>query len=726
MLTPVYVESSGEQLGDVRIRRFQKEIADVTDGFVVLSAPTGSGKTVALLTDKERGISVGLYPNNELLRSQVAGLHNFIVNHIGMQPKETLLYDYCRTEIVPENYLPLNIYVSDRSIDLFGRRVSKIYVVGMSGAVVKAIANRGKLDTLVEVSDKLANIGEDEYAVVLATPDTFFLLTLYAYHNIDLIGKFIHYVLLRGELPSGYEGSDELMRELGLNRIELGKIVRAFLPFRKSSLFIDEYHLYDYYELSSLKALFYTLTTVHGWSGRVILSSATPSTMIEEEIVKEVGMAPIQHIDGLMYIKERGDDDELVRGPIKLVFTEVSGNKGNQVARLYGASKLAYELISTPMFAEFIKKLKEGRGKGAVILEKVSHAEVFAEALYNKIGTKPICLYSMPREDICEEMPAYEISGSLLVVGTGAKIGQGVEFPGVSFGVVARVTAVDFLQSISRIGRRLAEESTILVPMAEKEIESLTKNSSFARKNVSYNELAKWAEENGKPFMMKIPRGYENLYEEIIFARENMLKITSLITHFRLSGAKYEDIENHAKELRTRLQDLRIIAAPEHIGTLLMFRSSGPTVTYCREVEGTVKCYDRGEDLGTLIRNYEVTAYSGYPLIKNVGTSEIEIKCKGNKADDLKNFIKRGEERDVPKAPIITNWLTLRDLFQCRPVVNTDSGESVVLKHLDRELEDQLFLIPGIMNEEFVEYIYRVGRGLRIKLNKGSILLLYL
>ncbi|MEM3806089.1 MAG: hypothetical protein QXV08_08545 [Desulfurococcus sp.] len=724
-LAPVYIESSSEELGNTRIRRFQKEVADVTEGFVVLSAPTGSGKTVTLLTDREHGVSVGLYPSNELLRSQVAGLHNFIVNHIGMRPEKTMLYDYCRTGVVPEDYIPLNIYVSDRKVDLFGRRVGKIYIVGMSGDVVKAVADRGKLDMLVKVSDMLASIDEDEYAVTLATPDTFFLLTLYAYRNIDLVGRLTHYILLllRGRLLSGYEEFDKLMRMLGMSRAELEKIARAFLPYRRSSLFIDEYHLYGYYELSSFKALLYTLATVHGWSGRIILSSATPNTTFQEELADEAGMTPL-HIDGLSHIKERGDVDELVRGPVRLIFTEVSEDGRSEIARLYGASRRAYELISTPRFREFIEKFREGRGRGAVILEKVSHAEIFAEALYRETGVKPVCMYSMPREDVCEETPAYEVGGSLLVVGTGAKIGQGVEFPRLSFGVVARVTAVDFLQSISRIGRRLEEESIVLVPMAERELKSLAENSVFAKKNVSYYELAEWAEKIGKPLMRKIPSGYETVYRGIISMRESMLKIVGLALHFRLSGAGYGDMASHIERVRISLQNLRIIASPDYMGTLLMFRSSGPSVSYCREIQGVVKCYDEGEDLGTLVRNYEIASCNGYPLIKSVGRGEIKIECK--KIADLESFIRRGEERDRSKTLIIIDWHTLRDLFQCRIVVYKNSEEPEELKHLDRELEDQLFLIPNIMNEDLSEYIYRSGKGLRIKLGKGSITLLYL
>ncbi|MEM1832052.1 MAG: hypothetical protein QXJ97_11050 [Desulfurococcaceae archaeon] len=723
ILTPVYVELSGEQIGNAKIRRFQKEVADKSEKFVTLSAPTGSGKTVTLLTDKEHGVSVGLYPSNELLRSQVAGLHNFIVKYVGMKPRETLLHNYCMTGAVPENYIPMNVYVSDVSVDLFGRRVNKVYIVGMSGDVVKAVASRGKLDVLVEVSDKLANIGGDGYIVVLATPDTFFLLTLYTYGNINPVGRLIHHILLRRELPHSYEEFDKLMRRLGISRSELEKIVRAFLPHKESTLFIDEYHLYGYYELSSFKALLYILTTVHGWEGRVILSSATPSTDFQEELAKELNMS-YTHVSGLDYIKERGDRDELVRGPVKLVFTEVGENGGNRIARLYGASKRAFELIQSPRFEKFMERFREGSGRGAIILEKVSHAEVFAEALYGATGVKPLCMYSMPREDICEEMPAYEDSGKLLVVGTGAKIGQGVEFPRISFGVVARVTAVDFLQSISRIGRRLEEESTVLVPVAKKELEEVVKKSIFAEKKVSYKDLADWAENKGEPYMKKIPSGYEAVYRDIISMRENMLKIVGLTLHFRLSKAIYGDIAKHIEKLSPHLQKLRIVASPDNMGTLLMFRSSGPSITYCREIQGKVRCYDRGEDLGVLVRNYEVASYDGYPLIKSVGISEIGIECE--RQIDLEDFVVVEERMDRPRAPIVIDWHTLRDLFRCRPVIYNCSGKPEELKRLNRELEDQVFLIPSTTNDELSEYIYRVGRGLRIKLNEGSITLLYL
>ncbi|MCW1297652.1 MAG: hypothetical protein QW061_03255, partial [Candidatus Rehaiarchaeum fermentans] len=73
-LEPLYMQSSNEYLGKAVLRQFQKQLADYNDGAILLSAPTGSGKTVATLTDTQNRFTVALYPNNELVCSQIAGL----------------------------------------------------------------------------------------------------------------------------------------------------------------------------------------------------------------------------------------------------------------------------------------------------------------------------------------------------------------------------------------------------------------------------------------------------------------------------------------------------------------------------------------------------------------------------------------------------------------------------------------------------------------------------
>ncbi|MEM4619947.1 MAG: hypothetical protein QW607_07010 [Desulfurococcaceae archaeon] len=717
-LLPVYMESSGEYLGVVRLRRFQKDLVDVKDGIVLLSAPTGSGKTVTLLTDPDRRVAVGLYPNNELLCSQIAGLHSFINNYLGMKPVKTSLLEYCVKGYVENDYSPLNLYVSDKPVDFFGRAIKEIAIAGFSGEVVKAVAKKGKLGELIRVSEKLGKMikeGEDKYVIVLATPDTFFLLVLYAYSNFDAVGRLIYYIMIYGNEVFTFEDLDKLMRKIGLARLKLVNVAKVLIPVRESTIFVDEYHLYGFYEISSFTALLYLLKYVHGWEGRLVLSSATPSDIFQKRIVEELGVN-VKQINGLNQVKETGVEDELVRGPTKIVFMEVETGSRNRVSRLYKSSELAYELLTREFFnKQFMECLENGR-RTMVMLEKVSHAELFTEKFYSIYGVKPKCAYSMIREDICSENENWNV-----IVGTGAKIGQGVEYPGVIFGVVARIESTDFLQSISRVGRKYPGESIVLVPLDTKLLNELDNVKIFSRGKVSYVELAKWVENDGRPYMKKIPSGYENIYSTFISIRERLVKLVGLALHYRVSGAYMEEYVKQLKQISGGLENIFIHSAPDNLHTLLMFRATGPSVPYCRELNGELKCFYEGEDLGTIIRNYDISSRDGRLVIKGFGRGEINVECRNiRELVDLVDLLKQDGKR------LLIDWYTLKNIYKCSLRVEVDDGAVESLTSVETELEDQLFLIPEIMNDEFAEYIYRTGRGLRVKLNKGSLILLYI
>ncbi len=705
-------------MGSVRLRKFQKDLVDVKDGIVLLSAPTGSGKTVTLLTDPDRRVAIGLYPNNELLCSQIAGLHSFINNYLEMKPDKTSLLEYCVKGYVEIDYSPLNIYVSDKPVDFFGRKIKEIGIAGFSGEVVKAVANKGKLNELIRVSDELGKMiekNEDKYVIVLATPDTFFLLVLYAYSNFDAVGRLLHYIITYGNEVFSFEDLDELMRKIGLIREKLANVARVLLPVRESTIFIDEYHLYGFYELSSFTALLYLLKHVHGWEGRLVLSSATPNFVFQEKIGEKLGMN-VKQINGLNQVKETGDGDELVRGPTNIVFMDVKTKGRNRVSKLYMSSELAYDLLNREFFKKQFKKCLKSGKRIMVMLEKVSHAELFTEKFYSIYGVKPKCAYSMFREDICSENEDWNI-----IVGTGAKIGQGVEYPGVIFGVVARIESTDFLQSISRVGRKYPGESIVLVPLDTELLKELDNVEIFSRGKVSYVELAKWVENDGRPYMKKKPSGFENIYSTFISIRERLVKLVGLALHYRVSGAYMEEYMKQLKQISGGLENIFIHSSPDNLYTLLMFRATGPSVHYCRELKGELKCFDRGEDLGTIIRNYDISSRDGRLVIKGFGRGEINVECENIQAlVDLVNLLKQDGKR------LLIDWYTLKNIYKCSLRVEVNDGAVELLTSVETELEDQLFLIPEIMNDEFAEYIYRTGRGLRVKLNKGSLILLYI
>ncbi|MEM0065139.1 MAG: hypothetical protein QXM10_08335 [Metallosphaera sp.] len=697
-LEPLYMQPSNEYLGKAVLRQFQKQLADYNDGAILLSAPTGSGKTVATLTDTQNRLNVALYPNNELVCSQIAGLHRFIIENLQMQPTQTNLLDICKSldEQQQSANLPINIYESQTPVDIFGNKINRIYIAGLSGKLIRSL-EKGKLDTLVDaIGQKLGNINNNEYAIVVGTPDVFFLLSLYLYGNLGDIGKFIDILTKNIDKIDNSKEIDNILRNQGFIRDRLSKIVQVIMPMKNSTLFIDEYHLYDLYELASLKVVLWVLKIIHDWQGRIIFSSATPKKNIAKDLAGILGLQ-LQTIDGISQAKTKGDDKtELVRGPITLNFIEVDTDARSFIGRLYGSSEHAYELLDTNEFKTFIQNYNNGSGRGMVILEKVSHAERFVQELYNKFNIKPICKYSMAIPNLCNMSSAYTDQGKLLVVGTGAKIGQGVEYANVNFGIIARVTAPDFIQSISRIGRRYPGESTILVPLDSK---LLDKASQLFNSNINYNELVELSE---KFYLGAIPQKFESLYEDLMSIRENLLKLAGIVFHYRLSETSTQQIKGINKN---KIKEIVKYTPPENLYQIAMFRSAGPTVTYYRNIGNNTVSQE--EELGTIIRNYEIISKNGKLFISDIGRGEIEVICE--KSNILLDYIK-----DHKGKKILIAWKTLRDTYGCHVMVK---GEYV--NQLDNELNDYVFMI-SIRDPDVAEYVTRTGKGITLSLKGGT------
>ncbi len=723
------MQSSGELLGSAVLRKFQKELVDIKKGAILLSAPTGSGKTVALLTDSERRAALGLYPNNELLCSQVAGLDKFVRNYLNMLPRKSSLTELCRHfEGSDFEDLPLNIYDAHEPVDLFGEKIRRVHIAGFSGKVVRRLDEIGKLNVLDSVVSSIqeGHSKRDSYAIVLATPDTFFLLTLYLYQDFRVLGRLLS-LLKAGSTHKLEKLNKELMRIAKRDR--LTKIAKVISPIKESTLFIDEYHLYDFYELASLKVLVHILKNIHDWDGRIVFSSATPRREFVEDIVKETGFSEneLQEVNALEQVKESGADHELIRGPMKLVFYGVNTNERSRIAKLYRSSELAYELLEVDEFKEFIKLHRRDGVRGIAILEKVSHAELFVEKLNYVYGVNPVCLYSMPRSDICLTQ---EDNEHYLIVGTGARIGQGVEYEGVTFGVIARITAPDFLQSISRIGRRYPGVSTVLIPLDNEIVES-RKGMLGLKGNTSYKKLAEYVEK-AEPFLKAVPKEYEGIYEDLVKAREPVLKALGHILHYRLSGTHSRGTESQLKDL-----DLVIIAPPDELYRFLLFRAAGPNITYARDINGKLECQEN--DLGTIVRNYEIATPKGEELcennmvlnrrpallvksIKPGGSGKVDIVVKCEKGDELVQFVKEYGGR------LVIEWSFLEDIFRCKCVLRERGTSDQELKDLMRELKGQLFLIPNpwALGDYFANYIYRTGRGLKVKIGNTAVSLVFI
>ncbi|MGC8983439.1 MAG: hypothetical protein ACP5KA_06810 [Desulfurococcaceae archaeon] len=721
-LSPVYVEASSEYLGRARLRKFQKDLVDIREGVVVLSAPTGSGKTVTVLTDR---VTFALYPNNELVCNQVTGLRNFLIENLGMYPEVKGLSEQCQlVEGVAEHTqyeLPVEVLSASEPVDFFNTKTSRVVIVGMSGKLVKSLGDQGKLGALEEAT-KIAEEAEKrgDLVIYMGTPDTYFLLALYLYQDFEHIGRLVSYLTSLSTTPESLtvDTLEEFMRRLGFNRERLSRITRVLLPSREATLFIDEYHLYSAYEITSLRALLWTLREVHGWSGRLVLSSATPARSFLEEmkdVFELLGAGTPRKVTAETKIS--GSDEELVRGSIKLVVhDEIVTDKKSKLGKLYASSASAYQLIETSEFKEFLENFRAGRARGIVILEKVSHVEDFVDKLPSDV--KPICLYSLAKyNEKCGAVNAASGGGGLLVVGTGAKIGQGVEFRGVTFGVVARAFGMDFLQSLSRVGRRVKGESLVLVPMDETLAE---KFRGLEGSCVNYDRFVEWLQSKGSPYVYERLESYYGLLRELLRFREDLLRAVPSLMFYRLSGS-YKSSVSETPKLISKLSGLKLMSPPDAAYSLLMFRRAGPSIEVCLDKGGVLKCVDESgkpikEDFGVLARNYGLVADSEGRLVASRATrdSAVEVECE--KASQLE-ALADGAQR--AKRDLLAEWSVLRDLFGCRSIASKGGN----VKSLDSQLEGQLFLVYKTSDEDLSDYVSMTGIGLRVKNSRWLLLL---
>ncbi|MEM0090753.1 MAG: hypothetical protein QXF84_05350 [Nitrososphaerota archaeon] len=703
-LKSVYMEQANEFLGKARLRSFQKEIADIQDGAIVLTAPTGSGKTVTLLTDVSRMVSVGFYPNNELLLSQIAGLHNFITSYLGMKSIESPLLDYAikPEEMMNTSYAPYNLYSGD-CVEIFGRRVKRLWILGLSGRIIKRFGEGGKLDTLKETVERLVRL-EDAYGVVVATPDTYFLLSLYAYRDFCAVSRLISTIL---SMPPNVDVKyiEDVLRMGGLApREKLTEIISVFIPIKNATIFIDEYHLYDLYDVYSFKVLLYLLKEVHAWDGRLIFSSATPNIKLAKIIADEADLQ-LKELNAIERVREKGDMDALVRGEIELTFFGVDTERKSRIGKAYGASEKAIDLLRERKFEKFIESYKGGIGRGMIILEKVSHADVFAEGLYRIYGVKPVCLFSTaPSTFPTMVSESARDEGGLLIVGTGARIGQGVEFRNITFGIVARAIAYDYLQSLSRIGRRYPGRSTILTPVDISQMDKLGKEIDTM---MTYGDLVRWIEETKVFLRSKVEE--PSVYKNFVSIREYLLKLLGISLFYRHTGTWTDEIRKVSDIARNL--ELRVLSPPDEIYGITMFRSTGPEVKFYRDKDDGV---ERSDNLGTIIRNYvvDIDANGKLVLVKS-GRSELLVKCGERGLNMLKRM---GQNR---LKPVLVSWSFLQDVLKCEII---DSHK------LDTTgFEGQLFMVVDTNDSEIAEFLAATGRGLRVDtgMEKKTLVLIF-
>ncbi|MFP3234511.1 MAG: hypothetical protein RXR08_12900 [Sulfolobaceae archaeon] len=591
----------------LRLRQFQYELKEAVEKNekVVLSTPTGSGKTFSLLLSRH---SVGLYPVLELLNDQYRSLTSLFDNQ-GLIPVKR-----------GDNY---TIYdVNNEVVGIF--KVSQTLC-------------KGKLDECVP------DIKVDR-KVVLTTPDTFHLYN-------ELLAK-PGYVAL-----SLMSGTSEL-RVGSVTRREIVDKLKHFVGLFKGDLvFVDEFHLYDPYQLRSLIITLKILKKIHDHEFSLVLSSATPSKENVEIVERELAYK-------FKEIRAVGGGGDVVRGDTKVEVIEVEAKGKTKLSRFVSAGDAVPGLIREGLLDRVYEKLKAEKLKGIIVVDKVGQALEVAKAIYERFSIRPVCKTSIVG-DFCGDDDTF-------VVGSSA-ITQGVDYPNVYYGLIARFFGEAAIQAFGRVGRKMKEcEVHLVVPKGGVKKVSLGE--------ISYDEFVEWVRENyPKISEVKVGEGVDSF-------REELLVNSAVLVYKRLTGHQlgFEKLPDK----RYYLGDV------DSLKLLYYFRYTGPSVRY--KFGGS-----EGEaDLSTVMRNFSFEVKGDVFYLSLGGRKGVVAKCSQNA---LKNLV-----------GMVVSKRFLEEMLGCS--FEDEDGNQL-------RLGDQLFLVLKDVN--YCDRLVSMARAIGVKNDDEYCLVFY-
>lgn len=592
----VTVEGGSSEYLGFKLRKFQEEVKDSIEGKekVVLQTPTGSGKTFSLLLSKH---SVGLYPVLELLEDQYRSVSSLFKD----------------------------VEYQDEFIKIVRAGGEKLALIKFSATLAKG--KEVELKVLEDVDRK----------IVFTTPDSF--------HIYNQMLTYPSHTALA--VIYGNPEVDELLN-VDIKREEIRKRLGLFLNlFKGDMIFVDEFHLYDNYQLSSLIITLKIIKRIHDHDFSLILSSATPS----EEKIKKIEDGLKVEYGGNFHFKRINarKGDVLVRGraKVRLIFVDSKGK--TKLSRFVNAGDEIPDLIREGLLDNVYNELKEKKQRGIIVVDKVSQALEIAKALHDRFGIRVVCKTSIKGEYCGED--------DVFVVGSSA-ITQGVDYPNVSYGLIARFFSEAVIQAIGRVGRKMEECKIDLV---------LPKVGNGLKDGMTYEEFVEWIIKT-YPSINEIDYGDQSFRE--------FLLINSAI-------AVYERLTGHQMNMESWNKEIPYIGDISSLSLLYYFRFTGPQVKY------KLGSISSEADLGTIMRNFSFEVENNIFELKGVGRSAVVANCDQKKLEGLANKIVSS---------------TFLELLGCK--FEDENGNPV-------SIGKQLFLV--VRDEKLSDYIINTGRGIGVK-----------
>jgi len=676
----------------LRLTEFQDKVhRAITDGrSVLLTAPTGSGKTLTLLLNTEHGEKnlrgfVALYPNNTLLKNQLCTLEDVIIEHFNakmvyssnLTGKDTVGHNRrleCLKAGSEDDVEPLTIYRVDKDVigEPFRSQYDYIGLLALSGRCIVRKDGVPKREILYQLAEKILEYSRkgSMYLIVFATPDTYLLVYTGSYRDFENVGKTVHNILLALASGEPAESLERVLRNTGvLSRGDAADTIAVAERLLQLPLFIDEFHLYGIYELDALAALLKLYRETAGLP--VVFSSATPA----KDSLEELGVGQLDEVKASI---SESRDDFMVRG--NTLFRVVLVNTRRHGMPAY------YEVVNeVPAFVEnnLVNRLLEVRdGRALVIVDRLWMVSELARDLSNS-GLQVDCIASIVPSNICK-------SGSDTIVASESAT-QGVNLGKVVLGVTAGTSAEDVVQRIGRVGRRgVDSEMYLLAPRYIVE-------ENASKETMSYYEMVEWIS-RVYPDYPKRARDFSRLLpRELHETRRNIIYSVGIASRARVSGKTYllNKVSITMSEAEKALNT--VIGPPETLVKLLVLRKTGYNVTYIVKETG-----EQGESsLGLIARNFEVLHVDkGGRLIIRLTPSRQNLKIR------VKREPSAFERRFVELRELL-RLLEGRIEISGRVAINVDQvGDCVAL-----------ILRAG---SEFAEYLSYTGEGAEIVYPGGS------
>ena len=577
---PVLLPIGSLNLGEWILREFQENVHKYVNngGDILLTAPVGAGKTLTLLLSNYYDGAVGVYPNNTLLLDQQRSINRILTKALKAEPLESPCY---KVELDGKEVDVLKVYKLPEDLDLGVlkgyREVSVVLLSGKYITYEKGGELKPKRTIIEDHILKHLRKFKKNYTITLTTPDTLLLILSGAYRNLEKVGMFLHNLLLgsiRDESLSWISSKTGVGTKSVLEEIQ--DIAHYLLKY---PLFIDEFHLYGKFEIDALIAILDAYRNYLGWEEPIILSSATPSETVVEEL-KRIGLN-FEKIEA-----KSGKDGDLIRGLTELhvllvdiVGRGISGwfRLGDEVPRILKREDIISEL----------RRVSRKNLNAIIVVDRLNQLPDIVNEL-RRLGFRVSC------EATIKPIGCEELENGILV-GSEA-ISQGIDRENVVFGISVGYYWGKVLQRIGRIGRRTSSIIYLLALDTEKVNEKLERVED---KKLSYEELVSLI---GEVYPNYNPVEYspERYYTDMFDVRRRILTYSTLAFKYKAGGV--ESGMEELKRLLTKEASVldKVYGSPDILARLLLFRSSGfPVVAKIGRKE-----YET--DIGTVLRNFKI------------------------------------------------------------------------------------------------------------------------